>query len=110
MRENSYNADVSKSNMHKHFDTKTKQMQIPLSPLYQLTTGLIHPAYPRTVLQYWLLTSTQLNSLAYFYHQSVESEYTYQYPHPIEWENNWPMEVRRRRFAWFIGLRDEYFL
>jgi len=37
-------------------DTKLQQMALPLAPLVQLTSGQVHPAFPATLLSFWLLT------------------------------------------------------
>lgn len=96
--------------MSQDLNQKLQHMRIPLSPFYQLRTGLVHPIFPKTVLQYWLLTSKQLNDLARFYNQSTQNRYAYHYPYPTFWDDEWPIEVRRRHFGWFIGLRGDYFL
>ena len=84
---------------------KLHQMALPLSPLVQLTTGAVHPNFPRTVLQFWLLTDAQLESLAHFYHQRVLSPWSSQYPCPVAWRSDVPLEEKRRRMGKFIGLR-----
>ncbi|ERF72241.1 hypothetical protein EPUS_02128 [Endocarpon pusillum Z07020] len=42
-----------------------------LIPLISVTTGLPHPTFPRSLLQYHLLTHAQLDELAVYYHQVV---------------------------------------
>ncbi|GAO15939.1 uncharacterized protein UV8b_02447 [Ustilaginoidea virens] len=84
---------------------KLHQMALPLSPLVQLTTGAVHPDFPRTVLQFWLLTDTQLEGLAHFYHQKALSPWTSQYPCPVVWRSDVSLEEKRRRMGKFIGLR-----
>ncbi|KJZ76614.1 hypothetical protein HIM_03950 [Hirsutella minnesotensis 3608] len=84
---------------------KLHQMALPLSPLVQLTTGAVHPHFPRTVLHFWLLTDAQLESLASFYHQRTPSPWSAQYPCPIVWRSDLPLEEKRRRMGKFIGLR-----
>ncbi|EJT69081.1 hypothetical protein GGTG_13349 [Gaeumannomyces tritici R3-111a-1] len=88
-------------------ERKLKQMAIPLTPLVQITTGHIHPAFPMTLLNYWLLTDDQLESLAHFYHQRTLSFWTSQYPHPVQWGSKLPIEEKRRRIGKFIGLGCE---
>ncbi|POR31856.1 Uncharacterized protein TPAR_07935 [Tolypocladium paradoxum] len=80
-------------------------MALPLCPLVQLTTGAVHPHFPRTVLQFWLLTDAQLESLATFYHQRSPSPWSAQYPCPVVWRSDLPLEEKRRRMGKFIGLR-----
>lgn len=85
---------------------KLQQMALPLSPLVQLTTGAIHPHFPTNVLQFWLLTDSQLEALAAFYHQSgAPSPWAAQYPCPVHWRSDAPLEEKRRRMGRFIGLR-----
>ncbi|RDA83572.1 hypothetical protein CP532_4762 [Ophiocordyceps camponoti-leonardi (nom. inval.)] len=80
-------------------------MALLLSPLVQLTTGAVHPHFPRTVLHFWLLTDAQLESLASFYHQRTPSPWSAQYPCPVAWRSDLPLEEKRRRMGKFIGLR-----
>lgn len=84
---------------------KLQQMTLPLSPLVQLTTGAVHPNFPRTVLQFWLLTDAQLESLAHFYHQRTPGPWSSQYPCPVRWRSDIPLEAKRRKMGRFIGLR-----
>ncbi|KAF8856980.1 hypothetical protein BDZ45DRAFT_593384 [Acephala macrosclerotiorum] len=86
---------------------KIQQMALPLAPLVRLTTGEIHPSFPPTLLNFWLLTSTQLDDLAHFYHQRTPSVYTRHYPCPVdrEWRVDATLEEKRRRIGRFIGLR-----
>lgn len=84
---------------------KIKQMAIPLAPLVRLTTGDIHPAFPPTLLNFWLLTSEQLEELAHFYHQRTPSIWSAGYPCPVIWGRNLTLEEKRRKIGRFIGLR-----
>ena len=76
----------------------------PLSPLVQVASGLGHPAFPRTILQFCLLTDAQLESMAYFYHQAELSRWTMQYQCPVEWRSDLPLVEKRHKFGEFIGL------
>lgn len=87
------------------FARKLKQMALPLAPLVQLTTGNVHPAFPTTVLNFFLLTENELEALAQFYHQRTPGPWTAQYPCPIAWNSSLPLEEKRRRMGKFIGLR-----
>ncbi|GAW22949.1 hypothetical protein ANO14919_124960 [Xylariales sp. No.14919] len=87
------------------FKQKLQQMALPLAPLVQLTTGDIHPAFPGTLLNFWLLTDAQLEELAHFYHQRTPCRYTFHYPCPINWSSDMPLEEKRRKIGRFIGLR-----
>ncbi|KAG9229669.1 beta-xylosidase [Amylocarpus encephaloides] len=85
--------------------SKIAQMSIPLRPLVSLADGSPHPAFPYTILNYWLLTASQLDDLAHFYHQRTPSEHTYRYPCPVLWRTDASLEEKRRRIGRFIGLR-----
>ncbi|KAI1810767.1 hypothetical protein GGS20DRAFT_153750 [Poronia punctata] len=87
------------------FRKKLEQMAIPLAPLVQLTTGEVHPSFPGTVLNFWLLTDEELEALAHFYHQRTPSQYKFHYPCPINWSSDIPLEEKRRKIGRFIGLR-----
>ncbi|KAK0118782.1 hypothetical protein ONS95_007664 [Cadophora gregata] len=87
------------------FEAKVKQLALPLAPLVRLTTGQVHPVFPSTVLNFWLLTSEQCDELAHFYHQRTPSVFTMQYPCPVQWKTDATLEEKRRRIGRFIGLR-----
>lgn len=86
-------------------DGKLKQMALPLAPLVQLTSGHIHPAFPSTLLHFWLLTDDQLDQIAHFYHQRTPCQWTRHYPCPITWGEGLSVEEKRRKIGKFIGLR-----
>jgi hypothetical protein len=87
------------------FDAKLTQMALQLAPLVQLTTGAVHPDFPRTLLAFWLLTDDQLDALAHFYHQRTPCYWTAQYPCPVTWPPGLSLEEKRRKLGKFIGLR-----
>ncbi|SPQ19409.1 153539dd-a6df-4d82-8931-23e958d66717 [Thermothielavioides terrestris] len=87
------------------FEAKLAQMSLQLAPLVQLTTGQVHPAFPRTLLAFWLLTDEQLESLAHFYHQRTPCRWTRHYPCPVAWPPGMTLEEKRRKLGRFIGLR-----
>ncbi|CAD6448189.1 4426f4e0-653f-4f24-a2b9-b524b47cdbd7 [Sclerotinia trifoliorum] len=84
---------------------KITQMALPLAPLVRLTTGKIHPSFPKQLLNFWLLTSEELDELAHFYHQRTPCEWTSSYPCPVKWDVNAGLEVKRMRLGRFIGLK-----
>ncbi|KAH6970440.1 hypothetical protein BKA56DRAFT_496215 [Ilyonectria sp. MPI-CAGE-AT-0026] len=90
--------------------SKLEQMAQRLFPLVDLDQGLVHPAFPQTVLSFWLLTDEQLESLAQFYHQKILNQYTDLYPCKITWRCNMSREEKRCEMGKFIGLpaRDLY--
>lgn len=84
---------------------KINQMALPLAPLVRLTSGEVHNSFPRTLLNYWLLTSDELDDLAHFYHQRTPCEYTMHYPCPMNWSQGLTLEEKRRKMGKFMGLR-----
>ncbi|KAJ5777057.1 hypothetical protein N7520_000303 [Penicillium odoratum] len=84
-----------------------------LHPLVSCTTGQIPPDFPETMLSYHLLTNSQLDKLAQFFHQTSQTRpETWMYPTKIQkpWvgtnaEVDVNLETKRRRFGRFIGLR-----
>ncbi|KAH7110967.1 hypothetical protein EDB81DRAFT_831407 [Dactylonectria macrodidyma] len=84
--------------------TKLEQMARRLFPFVELDQGLVHPAFPKTVLSFWLLTDEQLESLAQFYHQKIPNRYTDLYPCKITWRHNMSREEKRCEMGKFIGL------
>ncbi|EED11840.1 conserved hypothetical protein [Talaromyces stipitatus ATCC 10500] len=83
-----------------------------LLKLVSLTTGQAHPSCPESVLRYHLLTSSQLDDLARYYHQIwPPTPETYQYPKIIipwigtEEQDTIDIETKRERIGRFIGLR-----
>jgi hypothetical protein len=80
-------------------------MRLTLAPLVQLTTGRIHPSFPSTLLNFWLLTDSELEELASFYHQRTPCQWTQRYPCPVQWGEELSIEAKRRKIGRFIGLR-----
>ncbi|KAL2269806.1 hypothetical protein VTJ83DRAFT_1990 [Remersonia thermophila] len=97
-----------RSRLSPAFRAKLSLMATRLAPLVQLTTGRVHPAFPRTVLAFWLLTDAELDDLARFYHQRTPGPWTARYPCPVAWPDRgrgMSTEQKRRRMGRFIGLR-----
>ncbi|KIW66477.1 hypothetical protein PV04_05810 [Phialophora macrospora] len=90
-------------------------LRTPLVPLISVATGLPHPQFPTTLLQYHLLTHDQLDSLARWYHQVEPAvQETFHYPacipawtslHDEDGQADVDLETKRRRWGRFIGLR-----
>jgi hypothetical protein len=94
--------------IHPDFPRAVAHLKLPLHPLVSMTTGQPHPNFPTSILNYQLLSSSDLDNLAQHYHQtSTPSYYTSQYPRQVpSWEGkNLELEVKRRRFGRFIGMR-----
>jgi hypothetical protein len=96
--------EATRSARNPEFQAKMAQMALPLAPLVRLTTGEVHPIFPSTLLNFWLLTSEQCDELAHFYHQRTPSVWTRYYPCPVEWRTDATLEEKRRRIGRFIGL------
>lgn len=87
------------------FREKLRQMALDLQPLVQVTTGNVHPSFPRTLLGFWLLTEPELDEMARFYHQRTPGPHSAKYPCPITWGPNLTLDEKRRKIGKFIGLR-----
>lgn len=55
------------------FTAAVAHLATPLVPLISVRTGLAHPYFPRSLLQYHLLTHEQLDALARWYHQTHDA-------------------------------------
>jgi len=90
---------------------KLHHLSTPLHPLLRITTGQPHPSFPRTLLHYHLLSSSDLDSLASYYHQRTPNPYTHCYPltengRSLGWRREgMGVEEKRRKFGRFVGLR-----
>ncbi|GFN20154.1 uncharacterized protein AtWU_09959 [Aspergillus tubingensis] len=111
-----------KSKIHPHLPPILHHLRTPLHPLVSSTTGHEHPDFPLSLLQYNLLTSDQLDRLAVHFHQvHPPVRGSFWYPVRIVPWLRWDgsdggkggyvgdaevgLEVKRRRFGRFIGLR-----
>ncbi|KAK5654985.1 hypothetical protein OQA88_6744 [Cercophora sp. LCS_1] len=99
------NTTARRATINQDFQTKLAQMRLTLAPLVQLTSGEVHPAFPQTLLNFWLLTDEQLEELASFYHQRSPSYWSSRYPCPVSWPQGLTLEEKRRKIGRFIGLR-----
>ncbi|KEQ92039.1 hypothetical protein AUEXF2481DRAFT_91639 [Aureobasidium subglaciale EXF-2481] len=74
--------------------SKIAHLKLRLAPLVPLPAGSPHPDFPRTLLDYHLLTEEQLDGIASYYHQSTPGIWTYQYPACMNWDKE--MLAKRR--------------
>ena len=51
-----------------------------------LPSGPPHPAFPKTLLAFHLLTEDELDSIAHHYHQSTPGPWTHHYPALMNWD------------------------
>jgi hypothetical protein len=104
---------LQRKRFHPCFQRCLEYLTRPLVPLVSVTTGQPHPAFPRTILAFHLLTSDQLDDLSRHYHQVWPPvPETFNYPiHIPAWvgtgkEGEADLDTKRRRFGRFVGLRD----
>lgn len=97
------------------------RLRFPLAALHPLPDGPPHPAFPKTLLAYHLLSEETLNNLAHYYHQipnpNSPTIWLYSYPSYMNWDGAFfehlkevkgaevMINVKRRKFGKFIGLR-----
>lgn len=102
---------------------KLDSMRLTIAPIVHVKTGLPPLDYPRTMLQLFLLTEAQLDSMAQFYSQVHPTPLTDLYPQTMDWNRpilDKPKEgedtsftvtdlerlkIKMRMFARFIGMR-----
>ena len=99
------------------FKRAVSHLKTPLVPLISVTSGLPHPAFPTSLLQFHLLTHEKLDELAHFYHQVTPPvPQTFRYPtHIPTWvtvnangkteTREVDLETKRRRWGRFTGLK-----
>jgi hypothetical protein len=103
-------------------------MRLRLAPIYPLPQGNPHPSFPTTILQFWLLTEDEIDTMASYYHQtSPSNEWHNQYPVTMRWDQQFlakpdslrmskeeidgllsdeeRLGVKRRMLGQFIGLK-----
>ncbi|KAK4498772.1 hypothetical protein PRZ48_009282 [Zasmidium cellare] len=67
---------------------KIETLQLRLAPLVPLPTGPPHPAFPKTLMAFHLLTEDELDSIAHYYHQSTPGPWTQHYPANMNWDKD----------------------
>lgn len=67
---------------------KIATLQLELAPLLPLPSGPPHPAFPKTLLAFHLLTEDELDSIAHHYHQSTPGPWTQHYPALMNWDKD----------------------
>lgn len=67
---------------------KIETLQLRLAPLVPLPTGPPHPAFPKTLMAFHLLTEEELDSIAHYYHQSTPGPWTQHYPANMNWDKD----------------------
>ncbi|KAK1049576.1 hypothetical protein LTR74_017272 [Friedmanniomyces endolithicus] len=59
---------------------KIATLELTLAPLVPLPSGPPHPAFPKTLMAFHLLTEAELDSIAHYYHQSTPGPWSEHYP------------------------------
>lgn len=59
-----------------------------LHPLYPQPEGPPHPKFPKTIMQWLLLTEDELDSIADYYDQITPTQFTNAYPAPMHWDKD----------------------
>ena len=77
---------------------KIATLQLELAPLVPLPSGPPHPAFPKTLLAFHLLTEDELDSIAHHYHQSTPGPWTQHYPALMNWDKTF-LRAQDRRMA-----------
>lgn len=67
---------------------KISTLQLKLAPLVPLPSGPPHPAFPRTLMAFHLLTEDELDSIAHYYHQSTPGPWSHHYPANMNWDKD----------------------
>lgn len=67
---------------------KISTLQLTLAPLVPLPSGPPHPAFPRTLMAFHLLTEDELDSIAHYYHQSTPGPWSDHYPSNMNWDKD----------------------
>jgi hypothetical protein len=69
---------------------KIATLQLRLAPLVPLPAGPPHPAFPKTLMAFHLLTEEELDSIAHYYHQSTPGLWSNHYPSNMNWDKEFP--------------------
>ncbi|KAK5674776.1 hypothetical protein LTS10_012512 [Elasticomyces elasticus] len=63
-------------------------LKLTLAPLVPLPSGPPHPAFPKTLMAFHLLTEAELDSIAHYYHQSTPGPWSDHYPASMNWDKD----------------------
>jgi hypothetical protein len=105
---------------------KIQQMRLTIAPIVHVDTGIAPPQFPPTMLHLFLLTESQLDSMAEYYSQTAldptPTSLTFAYPQTMNWNKSFlsrepalpencklsdleRLRVKMRMFAGFLGMR-----
>lgn len=114
---------MSPANRNPQLKDKISQMRLTIAPIVHVESGLPPPHFPSTMLQLFLLTEDQLDSMAHYYSQITPTCFTHMYPQTMNWnkpllakcERSEPenlrlsdyerLKIKMRMFARFIGMK-----
>jgi hypothetical protein len=69
------------------FQEQLDRLRLPIHPLYPLPLGTAHPSFPKTMLEFHLLSEEDLDSIASYYHQTSRTHpYRTAYPACMNWD------------------------
>jgi len=81
------NMDSIKRRNNPTLQEKIEQLRFPILPIYQLPCNDPHPKYPKSLLEFWLLSEDDCDSIARYYHQlSPTSQWHNLYPSNMNWD------------------------
>ena len=78
---------------NKTLTQKIATLQLELAPLIPLPDGPPHPAFPKTLMAFHLLTEDELDSIAGYYHQRTPGPWTNHYPASMNWDKDFLAKV-----------------
>src|ERR1700742_974945 len=92
---------------------KIATLQLHLAPLVPLPSGSPHPAFPRTLMGFHLLTEDELDSIAHYYHQSTPGPWSNHYPANMNWDKEFlakPIKSPSRKHGRRLSQDEKAFL
>ena len=84
---------------------KIATLQLRLAPLVPLPSGPPHPAFPKTLMAFHLLTEDELDSIAHHYHQSTPGPWSNHYPANMNWDKEFLAKPSQPPSSSKIGAR-----
>jgi hypothetical protein len=114
---------MSPATRNPELQKKIDEMRLTIAPIVHVETGIAPPQFPHTMLNLFLLTEDELDSMAQYYSQVTPSPQTYQYPQTMDWNRSIlakprpgeprdcalsdyeRLRIKMRMFARFIGMR-----
>ncbi|KAF1351147.1 hypothetical protein BDV97DRAFT_351205 [Delphinella strobiligena] len=98
---------MTRTRKNSELEARIANLQLRLAPLVPLPVGEPHPAFPRTLLAYHLLTEEELDSIAHHYHQSTPSIWSSHYPASMDWDKEWFNASKERRRSSVTSISNQ---